>query len=75
MIINEQKIIEGTKEDYIYFLLKYTHRIFPLYEIKNDNIYKLIKCNCCKKNNNIIPKDGYNFTGEYFQIMLKNTYN
>jgi hypothetical protein len=45
MIINGQGIIEGTKEDYIYFLLKntkfYPYRIFPLYEIKNDGADKL----------------------------------
>jgi len=79
MIINEQRIIEGTKEDYIYFLLKYTqfypYRIFPLYEIKDDGIHKLIKCNSCKKNNNVIPKDGYNFTGEYFHCIYCSCYN
>ena len=79
MIINGQRIIDGTKEMYIYFLLKYTkyypYKIVPLYEIMNDNEQQLIKCNICKKNNNVIPKDGYNFTGEYFHCNYCNSYN
>jgi len=79
MIINGQRIIEGTKEDYIYFLLKdtkfYPYKIFPLYEIKNDGVRKLIKCNSCKKNNNVILKDGYNFMGEYFHCIYCRFYN
>ena len=79
MFINGQRIIEGTKEEYIYFLLKhikfYPYRIFPLYEIKNDVIHKLIKCNSCKKYNNVIPNDGYNFTGEYFHCIYCSCYN
>jgi hypothetical protein len=70
------KIIEGTKEEYIYFLLKYTlYRIFPLYNFKDDGVYKLIRCNSCKKHNYLIPKDGYNFVGEYFHCKYCNTYN
>lgn len=77
MIINGQKIVEGTKEDYIYFLLKnikfHLHRIFPLYE--KDYIYNLINCNICKKYNNVVLKDGYDFTGEYFHCIFCNCYN
>ena len=79
MIINGQKIVDGTKEMYIYYLLKYTkyypYKIFPLYEIMDDNEQQLIKCNICKKNNNVIPKDGYNFSGEYFHCNYCNSYN
>ena len=91
MIIYGQRIVDGTKEMYIYFLLKYTkyypYKIFPLYEIMDDNEQQLIKCNICKKNNNVIPKEGYNFTGqrgnaslnlfegEYFHCNYCNSYN
>ena len=76
MIIDGQRIVDGTKEMYIYFLLKYTkYKIFPLYKIMDDNKQQLIKCNICKKNNNVIPKDGYNFSGEYFHCNYCNSYN
>ena len=79
MIINGQRIVDGIKEMYIYFLLKYTkyypYKIFPLYEIMDDNEQQLIKCNICKKYNNVIPKEGYNFTGEYFHCNYCNSYN
>ena len=41
----------------------------------DDNEQQLIKCNICKKNNNVIPKDGYNFSGEYFHCNYCNSYN
>lgn len=41
----------------------------------DDTKQQLIKCNICKKNNNVIPKDGYNFTGEYFHCNYCNSYN
>lgn len=79
MIINGQRIVDGTKEMYIYYLLKYTkyypYKIFPLYKIMDDNEQQLIKYNICKKNNNVIPKDGYNFSGEYFHCNYCNSYN
>lgn len=76
---NKQKIIEGTKEDYIYFLLKYRktneYRIFPLYEIIDDGINEFVKCKKCKKNNKVIPTDGYEFTGRYFFCKYCEEYN
>ena len=79
MIINGQKIVDGTKEMYIYYLLKYTkyypYKILPLYEIMDDNEQQLIKYNICKKNNNVIPKDGYNFSGEYFHCNYCNIHH
>ena len=70
-IINEQIIIEGTKEDYIYFLLKYgktnMYRIFPLYECMDEFKERMaIKCKECYKINYIVPTDGHWYGANYF---------
>ncbi len=70
-MINEQKIIEGTKEDYIYFLLKYTkfypYKICPLYECMDEfKEHMAIKCKECNKINYTIPTDGHWYAANYF---------
>lgn len=64
------KIIEGTKENYIYYLLKYTYfhnyKLFPLYQLVVDDLRELIKCKFCHKNNNVITELGSCYSGPYF---------
>lgn len=51
------------------------YRIFPLYEIVDNSIYEFVKCKNCKKNNKVIPTDGYEFTGTYFFCKYCDKYN
>jgi hypothetical protein len=64
------KILEGTKENYIYYLLKFTYfhnyKLFPLYEIIVDDFRELIKCKYCNKKNNVETEMGSCYSGPNF---------
>lgn len=63
------EILEGTKEDYIYLMLKYSHKhVYPIYVYNDMNDIKIIKCCWCKRINKTMLSDSYESYcgGNYF---------
>ncbi len=75
MNMNNYTFLNGSKEDYIYFLLKHKEKqIFPIYFYDDSQDIKLIYCYHCYKLNKITPIDSYERCGEHFYCLYCDEY-